>query len=190
MVMATMYTCQRCQEPKCRDGYRSYKATGTRDKICRQCRNHESKAWKQKVSYKTHRHIPRRMGKPLAWPPDKLPIDICTSRRIMAAVIHQAVEHMQATRPSPRPTTSQEHRETVTREWRRNRADATCWLASSRATLFFEGVDFDQAACLSRLRWCDYAKVVRKDAAKNGPPLPADWDRVLRAGLNYFGGGD
>jgi hypothetical protein len=183
---ATRYhVCRECNTRKAESQFRVY-ATGNVDPVCRKCRNRQTAEWKRQNEYRTQtaRACGRSSGA-ITMPQDRQAIDPDTARAVWATILRHTIEQMRA--PKPRVRADTEYSRAGLRTWARTRAEATCWLGSSRATPVFEMLGYDQEVHLPRIRWAEYARAVLA-GRKRWERLAPDRVRLLEDGIAYFGG--
>jgi hypothetical protein len=120
-------------------------------------------------------------------------MDIQMARRVVVAVLEQAVDDLRAEEPplrkgSARSKFHRQYRYQGLRDWRRRRASAACWLASRAATRFFDWSDVDQEVSLRHIDWPRYARIVLEEHRRGLFELDPAERRLLREGIEVLGG--
>ena len=107
--------------------------------------------------------------------PSESNIDPRGAYRLISSLLLQAISDMQR-RPIKRSEkgATKIQRATFKRQYhleQRDRIQSTIWLASSRATSWFDLANIDQAAALDRIDWINEAEILLTN-----PPIPLEHD--------------
>jgi len=100
-------------------------------------------------------------------------MEIRGERALGLAVINQATKEMRDISPS--------FTQQLSRAKLKLRIEATAWLSSTQATIWFEGCDLDQGYALGRMDWATHARELLEDESISLDPQTT---RVLELGLD------
>jgi|TARA_R110000824_G_scaffold368330_1_gene557628 hypothetical protein len=101
-------------------------------------------------------------------------------RALALAVIYQAVQEMRDIE-SQSKTQIRQQRKIGSGGKGHFRVNATVWLASAQAAVWFERCDLDQAYALGKMDWAEHARELLDD---EGVLLDRNKTRVLKIGLD------